>query len=230
MLFTARTRPVLNRAVADMSWLLSRGYADASTLKLVGDRYNLSRRQRLAVMRSTCSDSQAQNRTARQVTADNIAGHILALDGYNVLITIEAALGSGVLLIGRDGCIRDLASIHGTYRRVAETRPAIEIIAASLTALAINSVLWYLDRPVSNSGRLKQIIEHYAAEHSLDWTVELLANPDKALIESNHIIASSDSVVLDGCTQWLNLAGYIIDSIGDICELHLLDIRGKTQA
>ena len=30
----------------------------------------------------------------------------------------------------RDGCFRDLASVHGTYRRVEETRPALELAVA----------------------------------------------------------------------------------------------------
>ena len=28
---------------------------------------------------------------------------------------------------GRDGCLRDLAGIHGTYRKVEENRPGIDV-------------------------------------------------------------------------------------------------------
>ena len=42
--------------MADFSWLLTRGYAEKGALKLVGDRFSLTERQRLAVMRSACSD------------------------------------------------------------------------------------------------------------------------------------------------------------------------------
>ena len=46
----------LLEAIADFSLLLTKGYAEKSALKLVGDRFSLTERQRLAVMRSACSD------------------------------------------------------------------------------------------------------------------------------------------------------------------------------
>ena len=52
----------------------------------------------------------------------------LWIDGYNVLTTIEAALAGAVIIAGRDGCYRDMASMHGSYRKVEETSPAIELI------------------------------------------------------------------------------------------------------
>src|SRR5688572_9308534 len=57
----------LRDAVADFSWLLSKDYASPSALKVVGDRYNLSARQRTAVMRSACSDAQLAARRSRQL-------------------------------------------------------------------------------------------------------------------------------------------------------------------
>ena len=38
-----------------------------------------------------------------------------------MLTTIEAALAGGVILAARDGAYRDMASMHGSYRKVAET-------------------------------------------------------------------------------------------------------------
>jgi hypothetical protein len=144
-----------------------------------------------------------------------------------VLITIEAALARAVLLIARDGCIRDLAGIHGTYRKVEETIPAIEIIAHVVEKLAPSEVLWLLDKPVSNSGRLKKLILEFAAEKNLNWNVELDNNPDKRLIASPHIIATSDSAVLDNCQQWINLAKTCIDTIAKEFDLQLIDLRNR---
>ena len=47
-LFAADNVPRLQEATRDLSWLLSRGYASPSALKIVGDRYLLDRRQRVA--------------------------------------------------------------------------------------------------------------------------------------------------------------------------------------
>jgi hypothetical protein len=52
----------------------------------------------------------------------------LWIDGYNVLTSIEAALSGGVILRARDGCYRDMASMHGSYRKVEETISAIHIL------------------------------------------------------------------------------------------------------
>jgi hypothetical protein len=212
-LFNAQTLPLLQNAVADASWLLSRGYADKSTLKIVGDRYNLNVRQRLGVMRASCSDASREHRRQKQAAADFAAGRSLTIDGYNLLITLESALAGAVLLDCRDGCIRDLASLHGTYRRVEETRPAIELAAESLQSLDAGEVTWLLDRPVANSGRLKSLILDFARGRGLAWNVELVPNPDKLLIASDCLIATSDSVILDGCKAWLNLARLIIQRL-----------------
>ncbi len=225
-LFSAQTLPTLRQAVTDMSWLLSNGYADKSTLKLVGDRYKLTSRQRLAVMRCACSDQQRENRATRQVTAEQVVlGKSLVLDGYNVLITIEAALAGGVLFAARDGCIRDLAGIHGTYRKVEETAPAINIISHILNKLTPADVLWLLDKPVSNSGRLKKLITHFADQKKLNWSVELAFSPDKLLAESPHIIATSDSAVLDKCEKWINLTRICIETIAPKYNLKWMDLQ-----
>ena len=200
----------LRAALADYSLLLTKGYAQKSALKLVGDKFSLTERQRLAVMRSACSDRQLESRSQRRVAIEDLPGRDIAVDGYNVLITIEAAMSSGVIFKGRDGCYRDLASIHGTYRKVTETIPAVELIGRFLKEVHASKVLWLLDRPVSNSGRLKTLIGELARKNGWDWQIELALSPDTELKRTDLIVASSDSVVLDGCQTWTNLAGEII--------------------
>jgi hypothetical protein len=217
-LFAAARIPELRLAVADYSLLLTKGYAEKSSLKLVGDRFALTERQRLAVMRCSCSDEQRASRKSRQLDIGGIAGGSIAIDGYNILITIEAAMSGGLIFIGRDGCCRDLASIHGTYRKVTETIPAVELIGGFLQQIGVAQALWLLDSPVSNSGRLKTLIRELAEKNgwpgfdklTAGWQIELVISPDARLIKSEAIAASSDSVVLDGCGKWVNLAGEII--------------------
>ncbi len=209
-LFAPEMMCELRSALADYSLLLSKGYAEKSALKLVGDRFALTQRQRLAVMRSACSDEQLELRTQKLVKPDAINGRDIAIDGYNCLITVEAAMSGGLIFKGRDGCFRDLAGIHGTYRKVTETIPAIELIGSFLEEAKPGRVLWLLDSPVSNSGRLKTLIGELARDNEWDWEIELTISPDARLIKSEHIVASSDSVVLDGCKKWVNLAAEII--------------------
>ncbi|MHC4284921.1 MAG: DUF5616 domain-containing protein, partial [Planctomycetota bacterium] len=130
---------------------------------------------------------------------------------YNVLITVEAAISGACIFKGRDGCFRDLASVHGTYRKVTETIPALQLIGQFLEEIDTARVLWLLDSPVSNSGRLKTLIGKLARDNNWNWEVELLLSPDAELKKTDLIAASSDSVVLDGCKRWSNLATDIIE-------------------
>ena len=54
-----------------------------------------------------------------------------------------------------DGTIRDLAGLRGTYKLIDKTDRAINLIGEYLQKLKIKKVVFYLDSPVSNSGRLK---------------------------------------------------------------------------
>ena len=180
-----------------------------SALKIVGDRYELNQRQRTAIMRCACSDEARQARLSRELASAQLAGATLLIDGYNVLTTIEAALGGAVILIARDTCFRDIASIHGTWRKVEETIPAIELAGQSWAKLQLAQCIWYLDSPVGNSGRLRQIMQE-TAERGWPWQVELSINPDHVLSRTDQPIATADSVVLDACTQWFSLARHVV--------------------
>jgi len=198
--------PALREATADLGWLLSRGYPRESALKLVGDSRGLVARQRIAVSRCACSDAEVERRLRHQVAHGSLAGRSLRGDAYNVLTTIEAALSGGIILAARDGTYRDMASMHGSYRKVAETRPALELLGRTIAAMGVGEVFWLLDRPVSNSGRLKALMELVARAAGWSWRVELVPDPDPLLMASQEVVATADSAVLDRCEAWLNLA------------------------
>lgn len=164
-------------------------------------------------MRCACSDAARHRRQEHQCSAQDLPGRELLIDGYNVLTTIEAALAHGVLILGRDGCLRDLASMHGTFRKVHETSPAAALLGDEIMAAGVTRCVWLLDSPVSNSGRLKTLLEHTAHDHHWAWGVELVPSPDKLLIQAPQIIASSDSAILDRCQRWFNLTWWIVSRL-----------------
>ena len=209
-LFAPPRWEALRQAVHDLSWLLTRGYAEPSSLKLVGDRFDLRQRQRIAVNRAACSDQQLDRRRRHAISAQQVRGRVLWIDGFNVLTSIEAALAGGVLLRCRDGCLRDMASMHGSYRKVHETGPAIEHIGEVLAQLGPERCEWLLDRPVSNSGRLATMLRETAEVHGWPWQVELVNDPDALLIETQDVAATADSGILDRCAAWFDLAGFVL--------------------
>jgi hypothetical protein len=168
----------------------------------------------MAVLRSSCSDQTLACRVAKLQSADAIGAQPLWIDGFNLLTTIEAALAGGAVIRGRDGCYRDMASMHGSYRKVAETETALRSIAKFLAHHCSTApVCWWLDRPVSNSGRLRAMIDAMAAEEKWNWTVELVDNPDRVLANADAIVATADGIVLDECQRWVNLSRAIVDQL-----------------
>jgi hypothetical protein len=111
-----------------------------------------------------------------------------------------------------------MASMHGSYRKVAETAPALELLGETIAALGATECRWLLDRPVSNSGRLKTVMDQIAAARGWRWQVELVHDPDEVLsgasdqssTEGPPIVVTADSVILDRCRAWLNLAREVV--------------------
>jgi hypothetical protein len=212
LLFAADQLGKLRSAATDLAWLLERGYAADAALKLVGDRRQLSARQRTAVRRATAPSSAAADRRRRRLPLAAIRDQDLAIDGFNALITVESALTHGTVIRGHDGAHRDLASVHGSYKQVLETGFAIDAIGGLLAAASPRSVTWYLDRPVSSSGRLRALLLERAAARGWAWTVELPQNPDPVLARISAIVATSDAWILDHCSAWVDLLGGLLEA------------------
>jgi hypothetical protein len=209
-LFAARELPTLRTAAQELCWLLDRGYATPSALVLVGNRHTLTSRQRLALLRWVCSATEARLRCEREVAPDQLRGRELWLDGYNILTVLESALSGGIVLLGRDGCCRDIAGIHRRYHKVQETIPVLRMIGETSTALGVTVCRWWLDKPVSNSGRLKALILEVARDAGWRMEVDLHFSPDRVLAQTDEIIATSDGMVLERCQRWVNLARLIL--------------------
>jgi len=224
-LFAADQIGVMRAAAVDLCWLLDRDYAARSAIELVGNRYNLVNRQRMALSRYACAAEDVQRRSERRVEPADVRGEELWLDGYNILTVLESALAGGAVLPGRDGCFRDIAGIHRRYRKVNETIPALELVGEKIAALGAGLTRWLLDQPVSNSGRLKTLIIETARNAGWNMEVELTFSPDHLLARTNHIIATSDGIVLDRCRRWVNLAGAIISE--RIPEAKIVDLSAE---
>lgn len=215
----------LRQAVHDVCWLLDRGYGIASATELAGDRYHLTRRQRIAAARCSCSTTAQQRRQNHCVPPTQLQGQALWLDGFNLLTAIETALGGGVVLIGRDGCCRDVAGVYSHYHKVAETVPALQAIGRMAAQWGVAECRWWLDSPVSNSGRLKAIIQQVADEAGWPWHVELVTNPDRVLSAAEQIVSSSDHAILDRCQGWFNAARQVLAA--EIPQARVVDLSSN---
>jgi hypothetical protein len=223
--FSKEALPGLQSAVRDLSWLRTRGYAEASATKLVGDRYQLRGRQRIAMGRCACSDSAQGLRDSKRCDPETTSARPLVIDGLNVITTIEVALAGGVLLLCRDGCMRDMASFHGNYRLVQETERAVAILMEVVESIDPCEVMVYIDRPVSNSGRLAETVRRAALAKKLRLEAVTADRVDETLKNSTAVVASADSAILDRCDSWLNLARLAVEQHrAELDPLWLLDL------
>ena len=187
----------------------------------MGNHYLLSERQRLAVVRGVSSEESIKIRNAKEIK-DIPSGSIVNIDGFNTIITLEVALSDSLLLKCMDGTIRDLAALRGTYRLIDKTDQAIVLIGRMLEKHKTAKAVFYLDAPVSNSGRLKQRIADLLKEFSFEVQVEVIHNVDTVLEKLDHVI-TSDAIILNKCISWINLNKRIMEEfIGEYPYINFL--------
>ena len=102
------------------------------------------------------------------------------------------------------------------------TIPVLRMVGEVTRAWGVSGCVWWLDKPVSNSGRLKALIEDIARDTNWNAKAELSFSPDHVLSHTDQVIATSDGVVLDHCKQWVNLTRLIVAD--KIPAAHLLDL------
>lgn len=219
--FGSESIKILHKAGKDLQYLLNQGYPIKGSSVFVGNHYLLSERQRLAVVRGVSSDENIKIRNAKEIK--NIpSGSTVNIDGFNTIITLEVALSDSLLLKCMDGTIRDLAALRGTYRLIDKTDEAIMLIGKMLEKNKTAKAVFYLDAPVSNSGRLKQRIEELLKEFSFEVQVEVIHNVDVVLEKLDYVI-TSDAIILNKCTSWINLNRKIMEEfMGDYPYIEFL--------
>lgn len=203
----------LLKAGRDLQYLLNQGYNIKGASAFVGNHYLLSERQRLGLVRATSAEESIKIRKSKEIEQIP-CGSVINIDGFNTVITLEVALSDSLLLKCMDGTIRDLAALRGTYRLIDKTDTAILLIGNILGKSKIDKVVFYLDAPVSNSGRLKQRIIELLNQFNFEVQVELVHNVDTVLEKLDNVI-TSDAIILDKCASWINLNAKIIEEINE---------------
>lgn len=214
----------LARASFELSWLLDRGYPRDTARGFVGDRYQLTARQRLFLARAVSGGEAACRRQEKRLAKSEIAGKHVLVDGFNAIVTLEVALSGGPVVACEDGTVRDLAGMRGTYHPCYQTARAIRLLVGYFREAGTGRVEFLIDAPVSNSGRLRGLIEHEAADSasSADLTdaplvtARLERDVDAALSASCDVVVTSDSVILDRCLNWSNAVAEIVGELSDV--------------
>lgn len=219
--FGKKVIPMLRKAKEEVAYLLERGYKVKPVTTFVGNHYMLSERQRLALSRIICSKEEKTLRNRKALTRNELIGRIVHVDGFNTIITLEVALSQSLLLLCDDGSVRDLAGVRGTYRIIDKTAVAIRFILEALVMARVEKIIFYLDQPVSNSGKLRQLIEQLADAYDTEVEVQVRCDVD-SLLETKECVISSDAFILSRCKSFYPLTRDIIES--SIKEAWILQI------
>jgi len=205
-------RDKLYKAGEDLLYLLNSGYKIKGASTFVGNHFLLSERQRLALVRGISKSEDIKNRKSKVVT-DSLSGKTIHIDGFNTIITLEVALSNSLIIRSMDGTIRDLAGLGGSYSLIDKTDKAIKLIGEKLAEYKVHKAIFYLDKPVSNSGRLKMKILELLENLQFEIEVENINNVDSVL-ETKENVVSSDAIIIDECKSWINMNRHIIDDNG----------------
>ena len=190
--------------------LRSKGYPEKATLKLVGDRHRLSKTQRACMFRGVIPEETAERRRRKLVPPDAVRGQAIAVDWYNVLITVESYLRGDRVFLSDDGVVRDASATHGSYRTGAVTERAMSEVVNELQRMAPSGIEAYLDLPIAFSGLMAEDLRARLEKVSPAARVSLAHSADFPLKASGGIVASSDSAVIEGCAAAVDLARAVL--------------------
>ena len=202
--------PNLPEAAADFRFLLARGYPRKAALALVGNRYGLDEIARRLLHRGVFAPEVAAARRAKLRLLRDLPGHPLALDGHNVLITLECA-GRGLPLVAADdGFIRDVGEISRAFRVSEATDRVLAQVADYLADQAAGPVEVFYDAPLSRSGELARRTREIFASRGITAQAAAVPVPERELAVFPGAIATSDTALIDAHGTLVDLAGEII--------------------
>jgi len=200
----------LQQAAADFRYLLNQDYPREASLSLVGNRYDLPRNARQLLHRGVFADDVAQARRAKLKPLNTLAGQPLAIDGHNVLITLESALKGRVLVGADDGFIRDVAQLSRAYRNSPATGQALTLIAAYLSRHRPGPLTILFDAPMKKSGELAEETRQIFAAQRINADTRAVPVPERELLTFAGAVATSDTHLIDAKDLIVDLAGEIV--------------------
>jgi hypothetical protein len=215
----------LQQAAKDFRYLLNRGYSRRAALELVGNRYQLAADQRHLLHRGVYSHTDSESRQQKRIPIETITNRDLAIDGHNVLITIEAGLEERPLILGDDGFIRDISGLSGSFKKSEATDDALRLILKIIKRVKPRRTLFLFDSPISMSGNLAEGVRRLLIREDLLGDAKAVRVPEQILIGFPGVVATSDTAIIDQSKKVVDLAGEILKRSGKMRSLIRLKKR-----
>jgi len=203
-------RPELIEAIRDYRYFLDRNYPPSATIKLVGDKYALTGNERSVLYRGVSSSFAASVREKKKI--HRLLNDTVLVDTHNILFTIANYLLGKPVFISDDSFLRDTGELHGRFSNHKILEHTFLLLIQFILKNKKKKYIFYLDRPVSNSGKLSLRFVDFFRENKINGESYTVYSPDHQLIqEEKGVICTSDSVIIQQCKlKVFDLSEYIL--------------------
>jgi len=186
----------VRQAADEYLWILSKGYPQGAALKLVGDKFMLTKDMRQILYRGVVPDALAKVRSKRIGAVRE--GDLVLIDTYNVLFTVNNYLLGRSLFISNDGMLRDAGEMRGRIINKPQFSRSVAMMLEVLQMWQGASYIHYLDEPVSHSGRLSIELCKDMVQMGIEGDAFTVKSPDQVLKQkSSDAICTSDGGIID---------------------------------
>lgn len=187
-------------AFKDYKYLLNRGYSRKVALDAVASRYLISVEEKLILYRCCHSEQEIRGLLSRKV--DDFEK--LAIDGYNIALTLSSAIYGDPVFICDDGFLRDISS----GRKKKDEDLITDSLVLISDYLPLRDFEVFLDSQVSGSGVVAKRLREKRVK------VNLTKRVDSSLISSGLVVASNDFLVLNMSKRIFNLLEKLVANYG----------------
>ena len=198
-------------AVEELKFLLDRGYRREYALQFVGDHHMLGKRERNRLLREVYSDDEIEHTTQKLQPINAIRDKAVAVDGFNVLITVETGLAGGEVYTCQDGLLRDNAMAFGNYKITDGTENAVNAAVKALAEHQPKHVTWVFDSQISGSGKLAEYVRRKMVEAGLKEDCTTCPAADGRILKMNTLTATSDTALIRRLDSIFDLAAAALD-------------------
>ncbi|WP_456416917.1 DUF434 domain-containing protein [Methanocaldococcus sp.] len=212
----------IEKAKEDFRYLINRGYKKDVALNFVANHYKLSKEDRLRIIRTTHTDEEIKITKSKLKRLSDIKGKTLYIDGFNVLIGLEALIKGNKVVLCDDNIYRDFEKVYGKYKINEYSVKAISLLLKILKEYDIKPII-YLDAQVSKSGMLAKNIREKMKDYNIVGEVHCVKNCDYNL-KNKEIVATSDSIIIKSKN-----VKYIVDLVAEAIEYLKNQKRGENE-
>jgi len=208
------TRAKLDYAAGDLRYILGRGYPRKSAVRFVCDHYRIGGDWRVVLSRVVFDSETVRRRTLKLVECDDIHSRCVGVDGFNVLIGVEAGLIGEPIFRCDDSFVRDIRGVFRNYRVTETSWRALDEIVSFLADQSPAWVEVLFDVQIGKSGELSARCREKLESHGIEGICRTSKSVDFELKHFDGVVATSDGIIIDEAISALNIIQCVYNKIG----------------